>query len=101
MGVKYKSQTTGNVIEESKTLNVSNIVLRISKSMLILFYILLPVLYFTFYYMSDIPDIFHILEKAYYNPEIFNRCYNISVILYNLKEKYNEIIDFIHSIPLY
>ncbi len=99
---KYKSQTTGNIIDESKSmLNISNIVLKFSKSTLTLSWILLPVLYFIFYYKSDIPDIFHIIEKADNNPEILNKCYNISIILYNLEEIYDKIIDFIHSVPLY
>lgn len=99
---KYRSQTTGNVIDESKSmLNVSNIVLKFSKFILTLSWILFPILYFIFYYRSDIPDFFHIIEKAGNNPEILNKCYNVSVISYNLKEIYNRIIDFINSIPLY
>lgn len=102
MEKKYISQTTGNVIDESKSkLNISNIVLKFSEAMLILSWILLPILYFILYFKSDIPDIFHIIAKVDDNPEILNKCYNISIISNNLKEIYDSIIDFIHSIPLY
>lgn len=86
--------SNGNVTNETK-FNVFSFVLNISKTALILTWILLLILYYIFYFKSDVPDLIHILDS---NENSFYNCFNVSIIKNNINDIFMAIKEFIDGV---
>ena len=87
----------GNAVGKTNG-NVFILVDKVAKKALLLAWIILPIIYYVFYFKSDVPDLFHILASSEFD---FNKCYNVTTIKNNLEEIYVIINDFMSRIPRY
>ena len=85
----------GNVANENG-FNIFTFVLSTSKTALVLAWIVLPILYYVFYYKSDVPDLIHILKS---NKDAFDKCFNITIVKNNINDIFIIIKKFMDGVP--
>ncbi|WP_302339409.1 hypothetical protein [uncultured Ruminococcus sp.] len=91
----------GNITSDND-ISAFDVILKISNIMLILTLIVLALLYYIFYFKSNVSDLIHIVYRLFDTGEgSLYRCYNVSVISDNLKEMYSIIENFIDNVKRY
>ena len=85
----------GNVANDDG-FNIFTFVLSVSKAALLLAWIVLPILYYIFYFKSDVPDLIHILKS---NKDTFDKCFNVAVVRNNITDILTIRKKFMDGVP--
>lgn len=85
----------GNTVNDTNKVDFFSLVLKTAKIAVVTTWIILPIIYYVFYFKSDVPDLFHILDS---NPENYEKCYNVSIITSNIKNIYITIKSLLDSV---